>query len=249
METHAHHLHKAPARGWKHYFFEFFMLFLAVFCGFLAENLREHNIEREREKQYIASLIADLKDDTLNITTHINDMETGISFLDSLSILVELPEVAKKNSEAIYHTSRMGIRQAPLANNNRTFDQLKNSGEFRLIRDTGAAGRIMKYYSFYPELRMMEGFFNSENTAFKEIASKIMDQEIYRKQVNADGSISRITNNPRLLTYDPTLLKQLGFYAVEMNGSRHGMIPQLQKMKQSAIDLLNYLRKTYHLNE
>ena len=38
METHAQELHKAPGRGWKHYFFEFFMLFLAVFCGFLAEN-------------------------------------------------------------------------------------------------------------------------------------------------------------------------------------------------------------------
>jgi hypothetical protein len=30
METHAHDLHKAPAHGWKHYFFEFLMLFLAL---------------------------------------------------------------------------------------------------------------------------------------------------------------------------------------------------------------------------
>lgn len=245
METHAHELHKAPGHGWKHYLFEFFMLFLAVFCGFLAENLREHNAEKEREKQYIASLISDLKDDTLNITAHIHDMEKGILFLDSLSTLLESPDVAKENGEAIYYTSRMGIRQAPLANNNRTFEQLKNSSEFRLIRDTGAAERIMKYYSFYPELRMMEGLFNTENTAFKEIASKIMDQEIYRKQINPDGSVARITDNPALLTYDPTLLKQLGFYAVEMNGSRYGMISQLQKMKQFADDLLNYLQKTY----
>jgi hypothetical protein len=27
METHAQHLHKAPGQGWKHYFFEFLMLF------------------------------------------------------------------------------------------------------------------------------------------------------------------------------------------------------------------------------
>ena len=37
METHAHDLHKVPGHGWKHYFWEFLMLFLAVFCGFLAE--------------------------------------------------------------------------------------------------------------------------------------------------------------------------------------------------------------------
>src|SRR5262245_43676916 len=39
METHAHHLHKAPGKKWTHFFFAFFMLILAVFAGFLAENL------------------------------------------------------------------------------------------------------------------------------------------------------------------------------------------------------------------
>ncbi|HMG69294.1 MAG TPA: hypothetical protein VK588_16465 [Chitinophagaceae bacterium] len=55
MEVHAHELHKVPGHGWKHYFFEFFMLFLAVFCGFLAENWREHIVDQEREKQYVKS--------------------------------------------------------------------------------------------------------------------------------------------------------------------------------------------------
>ena len=50
LETHADHLHKTPGHGWKHYLFEFFMLFLAVFCGFLAEYQLEHRIERERVK-------------------------------------------------------------------------------------------------------------------------------------------------------------------------------------------------------
>src|SRR5215470_2458972 len=55
METHAHHLHKAPGKKWTHYLFEFLMLFLAVFCGFLAENFREHLVEKKRSRQYITS--------------------------------------------------------------------------------------------------------------------------------------------------------------------------------------------------
>jgi len=43
MEVHAH-THTARKK-WTHYFWEFLMLFLAVFCGFLAENQREHMIE------------------------------------------------------------------------------------------------------------------------------------------------------------------------------------------------------------
>jgi len=64
METHAHDLHNVPSHGWKHYFFEFFMLFLAVFCGFLAENIREHQVEMRREREFITSLVSDLKDGT-----------------------------------------------------------------------------------------------------------------------------------------------------------------------------------------
>lgn len=252
MEVH-HHTHSEsstsvkPGKKFKHYLFEFFMLFLAVFCGFLAENIREHNIEKHREKEFIASLISDLKDDTLIISSHIEEMKKNILLFDTLSYLLESLDSAKKYGSLIYYTSRLGIRQAPLANNSRTFDQLKNSGGFRLIRKQEAAVRIMDYYSLFPELRMMEGIFNTENTAFKAIASQIMDHAIYQKQVNDDGSIKRIPGDLALLTYNPSYLRQLGFYAVEMNGSRQGMIPLLKKMKLSAEKLIVYLKQGYHL--
>ena len=55
MEVH-HHSHESHGKkNWKSYFWEFLMLFLAVFCGFLAEYQLEHTIEKDREKQYIRS--------------------------------------------------------------------------------------------------------------------------------------------------------------------------------------------------
>ncbi len=66
MEVHAH-THTARKK-WTHYFWEFLMLFLAVFCGFLAEYQLEHVIEHQREKKYVRLLIEDLKADTANLT-------------------------------------------------------------------------------------------------------------------------------------------------------------------------------------
>ena len=37
MEVHHHAHHDHGKKTWKSYFWEFFMLFLAVFCGFMAE--------------------------------------------------------------------------------------------------------------------------------------------------------------------------------------------------------------------
>ena len=49
MEVHAHT--HSPRKKWTHYFWEFLMLFLAVFCGFLAEYQLEHKIEKDRIKK------------------------------------------------------------------------------------------------------------------------------------------------------------------------------------------------------
>ncbi|MEO5947207.1 MAG: hypothetical protein ABIP79_10365, partial [Chitinophagaceae bacterium] len=63
MEVH-HHAHTARKR-WTHYFWEFLMLFLAVFCGFLAEYQLEHKIEQDREKAYMKGIVENLKYDII----------------------------------------------------------------------------------------------------------------------------------------------------------------------------------------
>ena len=128
MHTHT------PRKKWTHYFWEFLMLFLAVFCGFLAEYQLEHKIEKDREKQFIQSLISDLKDDTLIITTHIVSMENGILLLDSLSSLMDSPELARKNGEAIYYTSRLGPQDGAISKQQPHFRSVEKVGGFRLIR-------------------------------------------------------------------------------------------------------------------
>ena len=65
MEVHAHT--HTPRKKWIHYFWEFLMLFLAVFCGFLAEYQLEHKIERDRAKELAVSFYNELKDDYTSI--------------------------------------------------------------------------------------------------------------------------------------------------------------------------------------
>src|SRR5947207_11821372 len=56
MEVHKHPHHVTHKKKWGEYLLEFLMLFLAVFLGFLAENFREHQLEKEKGRQYIQSL-------------------------------------------------------------------------------------------------------------------------------------------------------------------------------------------------
>src|SRR6188768_4195031 len=101
MEVHAHT--HTPRKKWTHYFWEFLMLFLAVFCGFLAENQREHMVEHQREKQYINSLTADLKEDTAFIRYVISFSITKFHGMDTLAQLLNKDTLSNDDEKKLYH--------------------------------------------------------------------------------------------------------------------------------------------------
>ncbi|HMK03773.1 MAG TPA: hypothetical protein VK489_06260 [Ferruginibacter sp.] len=248
MEVH-HHTH--PAHGkktWKEYFWEFLMLFLAVFCGFLAEYQLEHKIEKDRELQFIRSLATDLEDDVKSLDAMIGQEHDGIKSLDTLINLLNDPLLAKQHGDDLYYVARIGPRSIPFANNSRTFDQLKNSGGFRLIRKTEASNNIMGYYNQFSWIRLLEDNYNHEFDNFKHIAAKILDPVILRKQEADKGNIERSNDNPSLRTYDIEMLKEMAFHTVHMNGSRRSKLLLFEKLKKSAEALNDYLKKEYHLD-
>jgi hypothetical protein len=59
MEIHKHPHHVTQKKKWGEYLLEFLMIFLAVFLGFVAENIR--NISVRITKKDLRSLYAELK--------------------------------------------------------------------------------------------------------------------------------------------------------------------------------------------
>jgi len=103
MEVHHHpDLHHKPKK-WKEYFLEFLMIFLAVTLGFFAESFRESLSDRNKEKEYIESLVADLKNDQQILSNHILHVKTGISMMDSMITVLSNPsQIAGKTGELYY---------------------------------------------------------------------------------------------------------------------------------------------------
>ena len=245
MEVH-HHSHTARKK-WTHYFWEFLMLFLAVFCGFFAEYQLEHKIEKDREKQFIRSMIADLGDDMSQLERLIDEEEKARDLLDTLIILLNDPAKARQRGDELYYIARVGPRHTPFSNNSRTFDQLTNSGGFRLIRKVEASNRIMGYYSLFSQIRLLESNFSIEFNNYKLVGARILNPGKLRRQESDSGKIVMSTDNPQLLTYDPASLNELAFHTLQMNGSRRSKIFMLKELRQHADSLGIFLRQTYHL--
>jgi hypothetical protein len=79
MEVHHHPDLHHKKKNFKEYFLEFLMIFLAVTLGFFAENIREHLSDSAKEKEYIESLVQDLKLDQQILSQNIVELQSGIS--------------------------------------------------------------------------------------------------------------------------------------------------------------------------
>jgi len=247
MEVHQHTHATHGKKTWKHYFWEFIMLFLAVFCGFLAEYQLEHVIEHQREKQYIESLVEDLKSDQEVLTKHIEQVKTGTVMMDSLVNILNNPSQVAENTGRLYYLARLAPRLMPLSTNNRTFEQLKNSGNFRLIKNLNTSNKIMGYYEKFPLIRLLESVNETEFNEYKKVAAKIFDPAILLKMEGKNAEIKRTNENPSLRVADNDLLQQLSVFAVYMHGTKKGITGAAEELKVAGGNLLKYLQKEYRL--
>ena len=136
MEVHAHT--HTPRKKWTHYFWEFLMLFLAVFCGFLAENQREHMIEHKREKQYAKELYTELFADSVAVADKIKlrlDKEKDMDYLSNYlrdSSLTSLP----REFYPAYTTVMYLANTYSFEPKDGILSQLKSSGSLRYFKNT-----------------------------------------------------------------------------------------------------------------
>ena len=133
-----HHRSHSERKKWTHYFWEFLMLFLAVFAGFLAENQREHFLEHQREKQYAVELYDELFADSIAAANKIKqrlDKEKDMDYLNAYlkdSSLASLP----REFYPAYTTVMYLVNTYSFEPKDGILSQLKSSGSLRYFKST-----------------------------------------------------------------------------------------------------------------
>ncbi len=244
-----HHHPTVEKKNFKEYFLEFLMIFLAVTMGFIAENIREHMSDNAKEKEYIESLAEDLKIDQQVLSQNIAQLQSGIILMDSMITILDNPSLVSNNTGELYYLARLAPRLQPLPINDKTFEQLKNSGNFRLIKNINTSNKIMDYYNKIPLVHLLESINETEFTQYKNVAAKIFNPGIFISTEGNGNEIKRVSGNPPLRTGDYELMQELSVFAVYMHGTKKGVLDADEVMKRSGEELIDYLQKEYHLKD
>jgi hypothetical protein len=248
MEVH-HHAHAPHGKNkWKEYLFQFFMLFLAVLCGFLAEYQLEHVIEHQREKQFMESLIIDVNSDINRLNSIINVRTVRESRLDSLSLLMNsnLPNDATNNIYAIAIIAARSLlfRFVP---NDGTLQQLKNSGGFRLIRNRAVADSISRYDVTVRNYLHQSEIEETTIQDFRMASAAIFDARIFDRMLDEDNNVRPTTDNPSLLAFDKPDLYTWNYRMYSLKAINKANRRDARLLLRQAKNLLETLNNAYHL--
>ena len=252
MEVHHHAHHGHEKKTWKNYIWEFFMLFLAVLCGSLAELQIEHYIENKREKQYIEALIMDLKADTASIKSTIINNEARELYLDSLLVVSNLDLKENANAKQLVRLfMRSAFRPAHVPSSI-AIEQLKNTGSFRLFNHKmGVADSILRYEKLNERIITHNDLYQNDLSLVWQAFYPICDVKIFR-----DTTYATFTSTKRSLTdkpVPPLHLSQEKLSVFTGHITRQVLINAanrllLENQNKKAISLINFLEKEYHLN-
>ncbi len=244
MEVHHSHI-PSHKKKWFEYLLEFFMLFLAVFLGFVVENMREENTERHREKEYMQTMMKDLEMDT-SLIRYVNGLikEQNVA-LDSLLVRVNTPgilntpnklyEVIGKASGTKYFTFSDG-----------TLSQLKSSGALRLIQNRKVADSIANYDYLikWHERSLLHRI---------EISDKLyqLEYEIFIKNESKHRTSEQIKNLDHQLKMQKVSEEKLTEFAnlaavVREQNDKYQQ-NNLDEIQEHAINLHDMIKKEYHL--
>jgi hypothetical protein len=224
------------------------MLFLAVFCGFLAENYRETIVNKEKAHHYIQNMVADLKADTADVNFSIYYQQLWCDHLDS-ALQVRIDRLQNINSQDTfyYHFLPFYCWIQPFIQNDNTITQLK-AGGFNLIRNEKVVDSINLVYNYYRGLKFGTDFNIACYWDVAHKAQELMDLPVPATTIDENIPKHILQNKEIFFQYDKPAIHQLYSMINNAKGSLVATIVSETQYKEKVERLLSYLQKEYHLD-
>jgi hypothetical protein len=262
-EMEVHHHPDVEKKGLKEYLLEGLMIFLAVFMGFIAENIREDYTEHKKAQEYAITMASDLTSDTALLKDYLAYYKLAKMNTDTMMKLIAGSDIKKVSTGKLYLYGLWGGGQRIFKAHDATFQQMKSTGALQffkrpIAREAGEYDRWCRYMqsldemdeAVYVEMRKLRSkiFEFQYNTESNYIWNKIAYKYVYStKKADIATRDSFIKINPPLLTYDKSLFNQY----LELVRSRY-MIRKISiadSVLAHGTKLLSDIKKEYHIQE
>ncbi|MGN6247752.1 MAG: hypothetical protein ACTHNG_05315 [Ginsengibacter sp.] len=247
-----HHHPQIEKKGFKEYFLEFLMIFLAVTLGFFAENLREHIKDNSEITEDIKSVLGDLENDV----THFDIALDGNTYSYSLSdSLVNLLHTDLSNTSQIYLYARAATGKINyFYTNSKTFDQMKAGGMLKLIRPRNLLDSLGLYYVTFQLLSSQDDMVRLKNDVVCKDNHLLFDTYVFSQmkvgydKYNRSHTIVQLPGgHPSLLSSDHKTINEVAQNYYYLAAAEKFDCIAAEQQKRLALRLITLIKQEYHL--
>jgi hypothetical protein len=255
MEVHKHPHHVTHKKKFGEYLLECFMLFLAVFLGFVAENIRENISKHETERHLMEMMVEDLKSDNVKLDSAIIANQTISDKMDSMRGLVyaaihaRLPDSSIKKMYYFFRFYSLNVRR--YLGTPRSLNMFNKNDAFTSLRKQNVADSIGEYFDLEARSQTQWDAFRTYQFSAYDVGEIIFNTELLENNVRREGENSFMLSTQKfeLVTSDK---KTLLLYANKLYvaaGVYAGYISRLKLLKLRAASLISLIKKEYHFGD
>jgi len=246
MEIHHRIKHPKKGRKYREYLFEFLVIFVAITGSYFAENLREHFVDRHKEKTYMESLLQDLKNDSASLAQVIELNKIQVKGLDSLLNLIKNKLSNEEIRKFCQYDVKYALNYTAFNPVTRTITELMNTGGLGLVKFKEVSDGIVGYES-------------TKNATLKQAEQlktrydKMIDQQaeiidLYSIMKSRHGlSIVPLKGYPLLVTTSIKKMHAFYFNTTFFKGTIIGYAQRTDALLNQATSLIQLIQKKYKL--
>lgn len=242
---HIHPPHKSGS-DFKEHILHFFMLFMAVVLGALAENLREHYLDKTKEKEYLSSLIIDLGNDGVNLSKCINARSEKTEVGNKLISLLSQDKIT--NEKDIYYYTRLMTKVETFEGVDGALNQLQFSDGLRLIENNEIINKINEYLYIRKSIYALNATEEEILIQFRIASSKVIKSGIFSQMLNVKENtkyknfIKPLDEDVDLFSYDKTNLNSLIYWTSSENGNQSSNMVKMILLKKKGAELIELIK-------
>jgi hypothetical protein len=242
---HIHPPHKSGS-DFKEHLLHFFMLFMAVVLGAVAENLRENYLDKTKEKEYLSSLVSDLGHDEVNLSKCINARAEKTVVGNKLISLLSQDKIS--NEKDIYYYTRLMTKVESFEGVDGALNQLQFSDGFRLIENKEIINKINDYLYIRKTVYALNKTEEEILIQFRIASSQVVKAGIFSEMLNVEKNkqykyfIKPLERDEKLFSYDKYNLNNLVYWTSSENGNQSTNMNQMTLLKKKGAELIELIK-------
>lgn len=224
---------------------EILLVVIGILIALQINNWNEDQVNRKIEKTYMKNLLEDLQNDTKIYSKYVEDNIILYEHIDSLVIYLNRADRKDHTSKTSYWARIITTEFSRAQPIERTFEQMKSSGQLKLVKNQKVADAMSQYYNSLSKLKQYNEAAILWLADYLKAVGKVFDGEVLLKILKERKAQN--TNASVLITEDRATINELLASAQYIYGVVKISETVCDDRNEAALDLIELIKIEYQI--